>query len=78
MVDRKAVEIEGRTKVVSEGHVLDITYGIVGAMMGKYLFFWIVSARGDAFSSDATMVLGSITLVGATRLLAARWRRVQS
>jgi uncharacterized membrane protein YeaQ/YmgE (transglycosylase-associated protein family) len=70
----KAVEIEGRVKVVKEGHVLDAIYGIVGAMLGKHLFFWTVIGKGDAFSDYATMVLGSITIVGAARLIAQRWR----
>jgi len=74
----KLVEIEGREKVVSEGHVLDIVYGIVGAIAGEYLFFWIVIGRGNGFSDFATAVLGSITLVGAGRLLASRWRFVRS
>jgi uncharacterized membrane protein YeaQ/YmgE (transglycosylase-associated protein family) len=71
----KAVEIEGRVKVVREGHVLDMIYGIVGAMVGEYLFFWIVVGNGNALSDYATTVLGSITVVGAARLVAARWRR---
>jgi uncharacterized membrane protein YeaQ/YmgE (transglycosylase-associated protein family) len=74
----KAVEVEGHVKVVREGHVLDVIYGIVGAMVGEYLFFWIVIGKGNAFSDYATTVLGSITLVGAARLLAARWRLVRS
>ena len=72
----KALEVEGRLIVVREGHVLDVIYGIIGAMVGEYLFFWIVIGKGNAFSDYATMVLGSITLVGAARLLAAPWRRV--
>ena len=74
----KAVEVEGRMKVVKEGHVTDVVYGIIGAMIGEYLFFWMVIGKGNAFSSYATAVLGSITLVGAARLLAARWHRVRS
>jgi uncharacterized membrane protein YeaQ/YmgE (transglycosylase-associated protein family) len=74
----KLVEIEGRVKVVSEGHVLDMIYGIVGAIVGEYLFFWIVIGKGNAFSDFATTVLGSITVVGAARSLVARWRRAQS
>jgi uncharacterized membrane protein YeaQ/YmgE (transglycosylase-associated protein family) len=53
---------------------LDAIYGVVGAMVGEYLFFWIVIGKGNAVSDYATMVLGSITVVGAARLLAARWR----
>jgi uncharacterized membrane protein YeaQ/YmgE (transglycosylase-associated protein family) len=74
----KAVEAEGRTNIVREGHVLDAVYGIVGAMVGQYLFFWIVIGKGNALSDYATTVLGSITLVGAARLLAARWRLARS
>jgi uncharacterized membrane protein YeaQ/YmgE (transglycosylase-associated protein family) len=74
----KAVEVEGRITVVREGHVTDVIYGIIGALIGEYLFFWIVIGQGNAFSSYATAVLGSITLVGAARLLAARWHRVRS
>jgi uncharacterized membrane protein YeaQ/YmgE (transglycosylase-associated protein family) len=74
----KAVEVEGQVKVVREGQVLDTIYGIVGAMVGKYLFFWAVIGKGNAFSDYATTVLGSITLVGAARLLAARWRLARS
>ena len=62
----KAVEVEGRITVVREGHVTDVIYGIIGALIGEYLFFWIVIGQGNAFSSYATAVLGSITLVGAT------------
>ena len=74
----KMVEIEGRTKVVGEGHGLDMIWGIVGAMVGEYLFFWIVIGQGNAFSDYITTVLGSIALVGAARLLAARWRVARS
>jgi uncharacterized membrane protein YeaQ/YmgE (transglycosylase-associated protein family) len=74
----KAVEAEGRLNVVREGHVTDVIYGIIGALIGKYLFFWIVIGQGNALSRYATAILGSITLVGAARLLAARWHRVRS
>jgi uncharacterized membrane protein YeaQ/YmgE (transglycosylase-associated protein family) len=74
----KAVEVEGRINVVREGHGIDAIYGIIGALVGDYLFFWMVIGKGNAFSSYATAILGSITLVGAARLLAARWHRVRS
>lgn len=74
----KAVEVEGRINVVREGHVIDAIYGIIGALVGDYLFFWMVIGKGNAFSSYATAVLGSITVVGVARLLAARWHRVRS
>jgi uncharacterized membrane protein YeaQ/YmgE (transglycosylase-associated protein family) len=54
-------------------------YGIVGAMVGEYLFFWMVVGKGDdLLTSFATTVLGSITVVGVARLIAARWRVAQS
>lgn len=74
----KLVEIEGRSKVVGEGHVLDVIYGMVGAIAGEYLFFWIVIGKGNAFSDFATAVLGSITIVGVARWFAARWRFARS
>ncbi len=74
----KLVEIEGRDRVVGEGHVLDMIYGIVGGMVGEYLFFWIVVGKGGAFSDFATTVLGAITLVGVARHLVARWRLARS
>ena len=74
----KAVEIEGPVNVVGEGHVLDAISGIIGALIGEYLFFWVVIGKGSAFSDYATTVLGSIALVVAARLLTARWRRPRS
>ncbi len=74
----KLFESEGRVKVVREGHVLDTIYGIVGAILGKYLFFWVVVGKGDAFSDCAMTMLGAITVVGAATLLAKRWRRAGS
>jgi uncharacterized membrane protein YeaQ/YmgE (transglycosylase-associated protein family) len=70
----KAVGEEGYGNVLRPGHVklLDTIYGIVGAFLGEHLFFWIVIGKGDSLSSYATTVLGSITLVGAARLLAGR------
>jgi uncharacterized membrane protein YeaQ/YmgE (transglycosylase-associated protein family) len=76
----KAVGEEGYGKVLREGHVriLDTTYGIVGAFFGEYLFFWIVIGKGNAFSEYLTTVLGSTTLVGAARLIFARYRLFRS
>ena len=74
----KAVEVEGRMTVVREGHGIDAFYGIIGAIIGQYLFFWIVIGQGNALSNYATAILGSITVVGAARLLAARWHRGRS
>jgi uncharacterized membrane protein YeaQ/YmgE (transglycosylase-associated protein family) len=74
----KAVEIEGRLKVEKEGHAGDVLCGIVGALAGDLLFFWIVIGSGDGLSSFATAALGAVTVVGAVRLIAARWHAAQS
>ena len=52
---------------------LDIVFGIVGASIGGYLFFWAVIGEGSLFSRYATAVLGSITLVGFVRQVSARY-----
>jgi len=74
----KLLETEGRIKVVKEGHVLDAIYGIVGGIFGKFLFFWVVIGKGDTFSDYAMTMLGSVTVVGAARFFAERWRRARS
>jgi uncharacterized membrane protein YeaQ/YmgE (transglycosylase-associated protein family) len=68
----KAVESEGRVNLVREGHVLDTILGIAGALIGDYLFFWIVITKGSVVSDIATAILGSITVVGVSRLLTRR------
>ncbi len=52
---------------------LDIVFGIVGASIGGYLFFWAVIGEGSSFSRYASAVLGSITLVGFVRQVSARY-----
>ena len=52
---------------------LDILFGIVGACIGGYLFFWAIIGQGSSFSSYGTAILGSITLVGVARLVSARY-----
>ena len=52
---------------------LDIVFGIVGASIGGYLFFWAVIGEGSLFSRYATAILGSITLVGFVRQVSARY-----
>ncbi len=74
----KAVETEGRVNVVREGHVLDTIYGIIGALFGEYMFFWIVIGKGNAVSDFATAILGAITLVGGVRLITGRSGRARS
>ncbi|HEU4341834.1 MAG TPA: hypothetical protein VFU31_09720 [Candidatus Binatia bacterium] len=72
----KAIGQEGYEKSVKDTHgrILDTFYGIVGGIVGEYLFFWMVVGTGSSFSSYATTVLGAITLVGAARLIGAKIR----
>jgi uncharacterized membrane protein YeaQ/YmgE (transglycosylase-associated protein family) len=74
----KAVEVEGRVNIVREGHVLDTIYGMIGALIGEHLFFWVVIGKGSTLSDFLTAILGSITVVGAARLVTDRWRHVRS
>jgi len=71
-----AVGTEGYGRVVRGRHViiLDIVYGIIGAVIGEYLFFWVVIGQGSTLSSYATAILGSITVVGAARLIVGKLR----
>jgi len=71
----KMIGEEGYGKVLRGGYAdgLDIFFGIVGASIGGYLFSWAVIGQGSSFSSIATAILGSITLVGVVRLVSARY-----
>jgi uncharacterized membrane protein YeaQ/YmgE (transglycosylase-associated protein family) len=53
--------------------LLDIFFGIVGASVGGYLFFWIVIGEGSSFSFYATKVLGAILVVGLLRQFSTIW-----
>ncbi|TAJ80169.1 GlsB/YeaQ/YmgE family stress response membrane protein [bacterium] len=71
----KIVGQEGYAKAL-DGYVtkgLDIVFGIMGASIGGYLFFWAVIGEGSSFSRYGTAILGSITLVGVVRLVSARY-----
>ena len=72
----KAIAEQGYQKTVKDTHgrILDIFYGVIGAIVGEYLFFWIVVGKGSTFSSYATTVVGAITLVGTARLIGAKIR----
>jgi uncharacterized membrane protein YeaQ/YmgE (transglycosylase-associated protein family) len=54
---------------------LDFFFGVVGASIGGYLFFPIVIGEGGSLSTYGTSILGSITLVGACRLISGRYFR---
>ena len=62
----------GETLFAGYAKSLDIFFGIIGASIGGYLFFWMVIGDGDSFSRYATAVLGAITLVGFLRQVTAR------
>jgi uncharacterized membrane protein YeaQ/YmgE (transglycosylase-associated protein family) len=64
----------GKGQSVGRIQLFDIIYGIIGALMGDYLFFWIVIGR-NSFGNYATAVLGAIAVVGAARLIGARLHR---
>lgn len=67
----KAADDEGYGTIPTSAHVqlLDTLFGIIGAQMGHYLFFWTVIGEGSVFSAYATAALGAITLVGLARLI---------
>lgn len=62
----------GETLFAGYAKSLDILFGIIGASIGGYLFFWMVIGDAGSFSRYATAVLGSITLVGFLRQVTAR------
>jgi uncharacterized membrane protein YeaQ/YmgE (transglycosylase-associated protein family) len=72
----KAMDGERVGKGQSPGRLqlYDIIYGIIGALMGDQLFFWIVIGR-SSFGNYATAVLGAIAVVGAARVIGARLHR---
>jgi uncharacterized membrane protein YeaQ/YmgE (transglycosylase-associated protein family) len=71
-----AARDEDDRELLKERHVgwRDVVCGILGAVLGEYLFFWLIIERSSSFSSYAATVLGAITLTGASRLIAARYR----
>ena len=66
---------EGYGKVLRGGCAkgLDVVFGIIGASIGGYLFFWAVIGEGGSFSRYANAILGSVTLVGVARLASTRY-----
>lgn len=69
----KLIGEKGYGEVLKGGYAggLDIVFGIVGASIGGYLFFWAIIGEGSSFTSYATAVLGSIALVGLVRQISA-------
>ncbi|MGH7766384.1 MAG: GlsB/YeaQ/YmgE family stress response membrane protein [Candidatus Binatia bacterium] len=70
----KLIGKKGYGESLSAGYAksLDILFGVIGASIGGYLFFWIVVGEAGSFSGYATAVLGSIVLVGFLRQVSAR------
>ena len=56
--------------------LLDVIYGVIGALVGHSLFFWIIIGR-SSFGNYATGALGAMALVGAGRLVGARLHRAR-
>jgi uncharacterized membrane protein YeaQ/YmgE (transglycosylase-associated protein family) len=54
----------------------DMIFGVVGALVGHSLFFWIIIGK-SSFGTYATAVLGAIAVVGAARLIGARLQRAR-
>jgi uncharacterized membrane protein YeaQ/YmgE (transglycosylase-associated protein family) len=71
----KLIGKKGYGESLSTGNakILDILFGVIGASIGGYLFFWIVIEEGGSFARFATAVLGSLTLVGFLRQVSARY-----
>ncbi|MBI2359135.1 MAG: GlsB/YeaQ/YmgE family stress response membrane protein [Deltaproteobacteria bacterium] len=63
----------GRVLIGGYAGGLDVVFGIVGASIGGYLFFWAVVGEGGSFNTYANAILGSVTLVGAARLASTKY-----
>ncbi len=61
------------TRLPGYAKVLDVFFGIIGASIGGYLFFWIVIGESTPSSNIATAVLGAIAVVGLMRQCSAFW-----
>jgi len=59
----------GGTLYPGYAKLFDIFFGIIGASIGGYLFFWSVIGEASPSSNIATAVLGAIVLVGLLRQL---------
>lgn len=70
-------ERDGRRFGPGNKQLRDVTCGVIGALVGERLFFWVIIGS-SSFSNYATAVLGAITVVGAARLIGARLQRARS
>jgi uncharacterized membrane protein YeaQ/YmgE (transglycosylase-associated protein family) len=69
-------ERNGRGASPGNNHLRDVIFGVIGALLGHSLFFWVIIGS-NSFGSYATAVLGAITVVGAARLIGARLQRAR-
>jgi uncharacterized membrane protein YeaQ/YmgE (transglycosylase-associated protein family) len=69
----KTVDAEGSVLIRRKPNIADIFLGAIVAVFGEYLFFWVIIGKGSLFTDFATAILGSITFVGAARLLSRRF-----
>jgi uncharacterized membrane protein YeaQ/YmgE (transglycosylase-associated protein family) len=59
-----------------DNRLRDIVCGVIGALVGHSLFFWVIIGN-SSFGTYATAVLGAIAVVGAARLIGARLQRAR-
>ena len=69
-------ERDGRRFSTGNKQLRDVACGVIGALIGQRLFFWIIIGS-SSFGNYATAVLGAITVVGAARLIGARLQRAR-
>jgi uncharacterized membrane protein YeaQ/YmgE (transglycosylase-associated protein family) len=64
-------ERAGRGASPGNNQLRDVIFGVIGALVGHSLFFWVIIGS-SSFGTYATAVLGAIAMVGASRLIGAR------
>jgi len=71
----KLIGEKGYGKPLVAGYVrsLDVLIGLIGASFAGYLLFWALIGEKSSFATYGTAVLGSMTLVGACRLISVRY-----
>lgn len=69
-------ERAGRGSSPGNYQLRDVICGVIGALVGHSLFFWIIIGS-SSFGNYATAVLGAIAVVGAARLIGARLQRTR-
>jgi uncharacterized membrane protein YeaQ/YmgE (transglycosylase-associated protein family) len=69
-------ERAGRGASPGNNQLRDVIFGVIGALVGHSLFFWVVIGS-SSFGNYATAVLGAILVVGAIRMIGARLQRTR-